>query len=400
MPRSVSLRKRLFRSVEGFTLIELLVVIAIIAVLVGLLLPAVQKVREAASRMSCTNNLKQITLANMNYESAFGKFPYWRKIDDINAFSWYFQILPFIEGSNEMATYANELGGTNTQNLDWLVNVSTAYDIYGDNVDFSTNINPGFPNNTVWLGFVGRSALIKTFFCPSDTGPSVEADVGSSEYPSWTRARGNYRGCIGAGGYQGKYVTVGWDGVTPLDPNQVSQNNQPPVSPVGPGIFISAQNQCPPGIASSFGWSPVGPPPVQCRIGDITDGTSNTLAFSEGIIPTINDVPGSEIGQITEGAIGGSAFSTFFQPNTKSADLLFQGCPQDDGDTGYQVPCSSWSGTESAATVAARSKHTGGVNASMADGSVRFFSNSIGLYPWRALGTKAGGEIIDSSALP
>ncbi len=124
---------------NGFTLIELLVVIAIIAVLIGLLVPAVQKVREAANRMTCQNNIKQLGLALHNYHDTNGAFPKGRTIPNTIAFSAQSRLLPFIE----------------QENAGKLINFSVAY----------TD-----PANTT-----AAAIVVKTFICPSDTVSQVPA---------------------------------------------------------------------------------------------------------------------------------------------------------------------------------------------------------------------------------
>src|SRR5690242_19872960 len=174
---------------RGFTLIELLVVIAIIAVLIGLLLPAVQKVREAAARSQCSNNLKQLGIALHNYHDTYGRFPaivyigpgIGRDEETNIGPNWAVLILPYIEQDNLYKT------------------VSTSIQNYS-----SWALGTGGSNDQGWRNI--RGTTIKTYTCPSDPffslGPSNRAGGG------WARGCYTANGGPGSGTYNGGTTTV------------------------------------------------------------------------------------------------------------------------------------------------------------------------------------------------
>jgi len=140
----------------------------------------------------------------------------------------------------------------------------------------------------------------------------------------------------------------------------------------------------------------------QVQITAIKDGTSNTVSFSEGIMPQTGGW-GGPIGNTWLGNMGGGLMTTTFTPNSTVPDKIVGPCPKDNGDNTYLPPCNKIADNDSnarsadAAHAAARSFHTGGVNVGMTDGGVRFVRNSIDLAAWRAMGTMSNGEVINDN---
>lgn len=343
------LRKR-----DGFTLVELLVVIAIIGILVGLLLPAVQAAREAARRMSCSNNMKQIGLAMHNYHDTHQKFPpfaiqnglrngesFWR------GYSAFSQILPFIEQQN----LSNQLKTTSS---DFLL--------------------PWNEDNPVQFRDT-RRIEVPGFLCPSDRQfPSVAGG-------GWSNGPGcNYGVSFGS--------TISWA-------NYRNQN----------GMF-RGQND----INAN----------VSLRMADLTDGTSNTLLASEHLVGDDNNGMLMN-GMSSEPRIGSGFAGAVQYPTQAEIDAFGAACAATTAHNSQNG--NQWISPEPTQTVlntvappnwrypncqtsgsgfasdrdgiyTARSRHSGGVQCSVGDGSVRFMTGTIDLTTWQRFGGRDDGFAI------
>ncbi|TWT97845.1 putative major pilin subunit [Botrimarina colliarenosi] len=348
---------------RGFTLVELLVVIAIIGILVALLLPAVQAAREAARRNGCVNNLRQLGLACLNYESSHGHFPYARKYDLWDAYTWTQLILPQLE---EQAVYDNY----------WTL--------------LETPIRTGGVSNYTALSNdprirMARESLVQAYYCPSDSSPEPN-ELNSDAFGFY---RGNYRACTGNGDLYGERLT---DVVFRVFRPSAGVD----LSPFGPGICYVKHNQ---GVDSSSGDITFSERTVQTRIAQISDGTSRTVLVSEGIVPVTNDQEtwGGSLGETVYGNMGGALFSTATTPNSSMPDQIDSHCPYQFNDPAYPPNICEQAGTTAPGALAAgnnrtyaaaRSRHPGGVNVTMADGSTSFVQDGVDWIVWRSAGTR------------
>jgi prepilin-type N-terminal cleavage/methylation domain-containing protein len=330
---------------RGFTLIELLVVIAIIGVLVGLLLPAVQKVREAANRISCVNNLKQMGLALHNYHDCQGSFPS-GEVSVLASPGW---VLP----ANNCNAFPSELG----PGWSWFA-LMLPY-LEQDNLYKSINFNRPLADP---VNDAPRRTPVKNFLCPSDTGPRLINVTTCGDPPIPTNkpqfltdaAVCSYVGCLGGG-------------VDPSNPVYACYEFQP-----FNGVFHRNS---------------------QIRIADITDGTSNTLGVGERSSRFVEStwagvVPGQEI------------VYNQTDPPPQFNRSLNQPCQNwRPAITAAVVHVRQYKPNAPDGSPASfHSQHPSGCNLLMMDGSTRTFVDTIGLDVFRAMATRNRGDIVPGDA--
>jgi prepilin-type N-terminal cleavage/methylation domain-containing protein/prepilin-type processing-associated H-X9-DG protein len=352
--------QRLIRG--GFTLIELLVVIAIIAVLLSLLLPAVQAAREAGRRLQCTNNLKQLGLGMHNYESSNGVLPpemvltfnsagavFWKSSWGVSS-----RITPYLE----LGALYNAINYTNK----------------------TTD-----PSNATAV-----STQLQIFICPSEVNQQAFTSTNAAGATT-TYGISNYGWCEGTWYMFGGFAGGG------LNPSAFGPNASRQFASFTDGLsntllgaevktYMPAYHDC--GAVP-----PPGPTGVSAYP-DIPTVLASVAAAPSSGCKLATASPGMLGGGHTRWCNGNSfydGFTTALTPNTQSP----AGSPAIDSD---MISEDEDDGGPTYGSVTSRSYHAGGVNALLADGSVHWIKNTIQLQTWRALGTVAGGEVISSDS--